>query len=88
MQTVSDLMTTNLLTVNRRDLVGGVRDLMLDADIHCVPVVDDDGHPLGVVTSWDLVEEYAPQESVVNAMTAKVVMALGPTSQLPRPPRW
>lgn len=81
MQTISDLMTTNLLTVDPRDLVGGVRDLMLDSGIHCLPVVDNEGHPLGVVTSWDLVEEYAPEESVVNAMSSKVV-TVGPDEPL------
>ena len=73
MQTIRDLMTTELLTVRPQDLVGEVRDLMLDSGIHCVPVIDDEGHPAGVVTSWDMVEEYAPTESVANAMTDRVV---------------
>lgn len=77
MTTIRDLMTTELLTVRRNDLVGSVRDLMLDSGIHCVPVVDDEGHPLGVVSSWDLVEEYAPTEGIINAMTDRVV-SVGP----------
>lgn len=77
METVKDLMTTELVSVRTRDLIGDVRDLVLQSGIHCVPVLDDEGHPAGVVTSWDLVEEYAPAESVVNAMSDKVVM-IGP----------
>ena len=73
MRTVSDLMSTELLTVDRKELVGSVRDMMLDAGVHCVPVVDDELHPVGVVTSWDLVEEYAPEEAITNAMTDHVV---------------
>ena len=73
MRTVSDLMSTELLTVDRHELVGPVRQLMLDAGVHCVPVVDDDQHAVGVITSWDLVEEYAPQEAITNAMTDHVV---------------
>lgn len=73
MRTVSDLMSTELLTVGRNELVGPVRDLMLDAGVHCVPVVDDELHPVGVITSWDLVEEYAPEEAISNAMTDHVV---------------
>ncbi len=74
MRSVSDLMSTELLTVDRNELVGPVRDLMLDAGVHCVPVVDDELHPVGVITSWDLVEEYAPtEEAITNAMTDHVV---------------
>ena len=67
MRNVNDLMSSELLTVHRNELVGAVRDLMLDSGVHCVPVVDDELHPLGVVTSWDLVEEYAPEEAITNA---------------------
>ena len=70
--TVGDLMTPAPFTVHRGDLVGDTRDTMLESGVHCVPVVDDDGTPVGIVTSWDLVEEYAPMESIDNAMTTKV----------------
>ena len=73
MRNVNDLMSSELLTVHRNELVGAVRDLMLDSGVHCVPVVDDELHPVGVVTSWDLVEEYAPEEAITNAMTDHVV---------------
>lgn len=73
MQTVSDLMTRDLVSVNARDIVGDVRDMVLDSGIHCVPVLDDEHHPVGIVTSWDLVEEYAPAESIANAMTDRVL---------------
>ena len=32
---------------------------------------------MGVVSSWDLVEEYAPAEGIMNAMTDRVV-TIGP----------
>lgn len=83
MQTVKDLMTSELLSVRTRDLVGDVRDLVLDSGIHCVPVLDDEMHPVGIVTSWDLVEEYAPEESITNAMTDKVV-TIGPAEPIPQ----
>ena len=69
---VADVMTPSPFTVRPEDVVGETRDLMLDSGVHCVPVVDDDGAPIGIVTSWDLVEEYAPLESIRNAMTTKV----------------
>ena len=64
--TVGDLMTPAPFTIHRGDLVGDTRDTMLESGVHCVPVV------VGIVTSWDLVEEYAPMESIDNAMTTKV----------------
>lgn len=82
MRIVDDIMTPNPLTVSASDLIGGVRDMMLDTGIHCLPVVDDGGHPVGVVSSWDLIEEYAPQEAVSNAMTIRVEK-VGPSTLIP-----
>ncbi|MGI9625017.1 MAG: CBS domain-containing protein [Acidimicrobiales bacterium] len=77
MRTVRDLMTSELLTIDKHNVVGEVRDLMLESGVHCVPVVDDERRPVGVVSSWDLVEEYAPAEGIMNAMTDRVV-TVGP----------
>ena len=73
MTDVRDLMTPAPFTASRQDDVGSTRDAMLDSGIHCLPVTDPAGHPVGIITSWDLVEEYAPQESIENAMTSKVI---------------
>lgn len=73
MTDIGELMTPAPFTIERSELVGPVRDAMLDSGIHCLPVTDPQGHPVGIVSSWDLVEEYAPQESIENAMTRKVI---------------
>ncbi len=57
-QTVSidDLMVADLVTVSAR---GSVRDaaIALSAGgFHAVPVVDDEGHLVGIVTSTDLIQ--------------------------------
>ena len=72
MTLIADLMTPAPLTVKATDVVGDVRDTILELGVHCLPVSDNDDHPIGIVTSWDLVEEYAPQESIQNAMTLRV----------------
>lgn len=72
MTAVAEVMTETPLTATPNDLVGETRDVLLSSGIHCMPVVDDVGHPVGIVSSWDLVEEYAPMESIRNAMTSKV----------------
>jgi CBS domain-containing protein len=70
---INELMTTTAVTARRTDVVGPIRDMMLESGIHCLPVTDENGHPVGIVSSWDLVEEYGSQESVENAMTSKVI---------------
>ncbi len=78
MTIIADLMTPAPYTVRPSDLVGDTRDTMLGSGVHCLPVVDDDdGYPIGIVTSWDLVEEYGPDEPIRNAMTSKV-LTIGP----------
>lgn len=72
MSTIADLMTSAPITLSADDEIGLARDAMLEAGVHCLPVVRD-GAPIGVVSSWDLVEEYSPLEAVRNAMTPRVL---------------
>lgn len=76
MSSVAEIMAPDPITAHPNELVGEVRDRILDTGIHFLPVVDD-GQAVGVVSSLDLVEEYGPEESVTNAMTDKVVK-IGP----------
>ena len=73
MDTVASIMTTAVQTVRTSDVIGPVRDLMLDRGIGCVPVVDDHGALRGIITSSDLVEEWAPQMGVQTVMSGEVV---------------
>lgn len=77
MTTVRELMTETPITLGVDHEIGLARDTILESGVHCLPVVDDDGGPVGIVSSWDLVEEYAPLESVRNAMTQRV-LTIGP----------
>lgn len=69
---VDDLMVRDVEVVPTSAVVGELRDLMLDRGIHAVPVVDGDGHPVGIVTSTDLVEEHPPELGVLAVMSDKV----------------
>ncbi len=81
MRTVENVMTTTLITAKPNDLVGPIRDAMLDSGVHCLPVLDDGGGLAGIISAWDLVEEYSPQEGIANAMTTSV-LTIGPSALL------
>jgi CBS domain-containing protein len=72
-RTVEELMTKQVETVHVHDVVGPIRDLMQDHRISAAPVLDDAGALVGIVTTSDLVEEWAPQMGVLSVMSSDVV---------------
>jgi CBS domain-containing protein len=52
---VADIMTSDVVTVRPETNVREVARILLDRGISAVPVVDDDGRPLGIVSEGDLV---------------------------------
>lgn len=69
---VDELMVDDVTVVSPSAVVGELRDLMLDGGFHALPVVDDAGHPVGIVTASDLVEEHPPELGVLEVMSDKV----------------
>ena len=78
--TVSDVMSTDVRTVGTTEFVGPVRDMLLGTGIHAVPVVDQAGKLVGIVTSWDLVEEWDAAQGVVTVMSDRVRAVVPNTS--------
>lgn len=54
---VSDIMTKNAITVRPDTTLDTVIQLMLDRQISGLPVVDDGGAPVGVISKTDLVRD-------------------------------
>ena len=52
--TVTKVMTKKVLTATPKDLVEDAARTMVDNDISCLPVVDADGYPVGIVTESDI----------------------------------
>ncbi len=52
--TVKKVMTKNPLTAHPNDLVEDAARKMVDNDIGCLPVVDDNNFPVGIVTESDI----------------------------------
>lgn len=54
--TVGDVQTQDVVAINRDETVGDAIDRLRDNDISRLPVVDDEGYPVGIVTTSDIVE--------------------------------
>jgi CBS-domain-containing membrane protein len=80
MQTVHDLMSTSVRSVRDTEVIGPVRDLMLDGHVHSVLVLDGDDRLVGVLTSTDLVEEWPPQLGVQTVMSRDPITVAGHTT--------
>jgi len=74
-------MTREVRTVTTSEVVGPMRDLMIDNNIHGLPVLDEKGTVTGIVTSSDLVEEHPPELGVTAVMSDEVV-CVGPETSL------
>lgn len=73
---VTAIMTRDLVTA-RKDLpVAELAKQMLRSHIGSVPIVDERGHPRGMVTKTDMLELLAKPELVETATAAEVMMPL------------
>ena len=69
---VEELMTRSVITAQPHQSVEHVRSMLEKNSISAVPVVDSDGHPVGIVSSTDLVQELKPGSPISQVMTEKV----------------
>jgi CBS domain-containing protein len=59
---VADVMQTNLKTMNGRDSIGDAITLLADSHVSGVPVLDDHGRLVGVLSSSDILSLLAEQQ--------------------------
>ena len=69
---IADLMTTGVVTVEPHHTVSHVRALFEKHSFHAVPVVDSDGHPVGIVTSLDVAFAKSDDSPVSSMLSGKV----------------
>ena len=69
---VDDVMVSPVYTTSRHATLGELRKLMAAKNIQCVPVVDDEQHPVGIVTTRDLLEGMDERTQVGKVMIKKV----------------
>ncbi|MFC8917645.1 CBS domain-containing protein [Streptomyces sp. NPDC047821] len=77
-RTVADLMTPDAVTVQRETPFKEIARLLDEYDITAVPVVDEDGRPVGVVSEADLLHSRISENTATTAgglMSAPAVVA-------------
>ena len=57
MKTARDIMTTNVVTVKKDQPISDLSKLFIENHFNGVPVLDDAGKVIGVVTQGDLIEQ-------------------------------
>ncbi|MZH42063.1 MAG: CBS domain-containing protein [Nitrospinae bacterium] len=57
MKTASDIMTRDVVTVKKDQLISDLSKLFLENHFNGVPVLDEGGKVVGVVTQGDLIEQ-------------------------------
>lgn len=77
---VTELMTTPVLTVKRDECPADVSRAMSEQEIKSVVVIDEDCHPVGVLTSTDYIEMTAsgidPHQTAVEEFMATDVITV------------
>ncbi len=56
---VSSIMSSGLITASPDDLLTDTVDKMLNAGVHCIPVVNEDSQPVGILTPIDFLKTYS-----------------------------
>ena len=67
---VSELMVPNVATCTPGENLEAISLKMLEEDVGAIPVVDEDGHPVGMVTDRDIALETAKQHKAPFVMHA------------------
>src|SRR5210317_677595 len=60
MLTAGDIMTTQIYTVHRDSEIKALAKIFVERKVNALPVVDDDGMLVGMVSQTDLVEQDKP----------------------------
>ncbi|CAN5918526.1 hypothetical protein BH11MYX2_BH11MYX2_12720 [soil metagenome] len=53
---ITEIMTKTTITAPATAPPAEIAALMIDNHISCVPIVDNEGHPIGIITKLDLIE--------------------------------
>ena len=66
---VADLMVTPAITTIGHKSIEHVKDIMQNNKIHSVPVLNEEGEPIGIITTSDLLKDYKAGTPVSKVMS-------------------
>jgi CBS domain-containing protein len=64
---VRDVMTTSVVTAMPDTSLSSIADLMTERRLRAIPVVDDSGHVLGMITDRSVMSHFLPQLGATEA---------------------
>ena len=70
---VADLMVSPVMTTTSQQSYGHVKKVLAEHHASCLPVVDDDGIPVGMITASDLIQNHKDDDRVASFMSDKVL---------------
>ncbi|MBK8566407.1 MAG: CBS domain-containing protein [Saprospiraceae bacterium] len=83
---ISAIMSTNVIGVKPDDSLEVVKHLLFERHFHHLPVTDEDGKLVGIITSWDLIKSNKRFEDYgdfkVSDLMTKKVATLGPNDSV------
>ena len=79
---VADVMNRVVDTVDRADTVGSVADRITRGERGAFPIVDEQGHCLGLIARRDLLSKDCPRDALVHEIASIDVVTIGPDASL------
>jgi CBS domain-containing protein len=69
---IDDLMVGQVMTATPHQTAAHVREVMREHGISCMPVVNADQEPVGIVTATDLLEDHPDNKPISQIVNEKV----------------
>ena len=70
--TIDELMQPQVMTATPHQSVGHVRKVMSEHKVSAMPVVDPEGHPVGIVTATDMLDDHKDATPISQVMASPV----------------
>lgn len=69
---IADLMMSPVMKATPHQKMSHLKDVMRDNKANCMPVVDADNTPVGIITASDMLDDFADDSPVSAHMSKKV----------------
>lgn len=79
---VGDIMTDDLICVKKQDLMTHARQLIRDNNLHSLPVLDDDGRVLGMLSDQDILRITSNKSEVTVGGYARAFPLITPDMEV------